>query len=341
MVVSRRRTLQGTGVLISGGFLAGCLSSGDPMGVGEDDPNEDGDVDDMSIDGRLHNESGEPQTFMVTIRDADGEEVASDEWEVEAGETKPVPALGKPGEPQTFEVTVNGVTETEMLAFDVEAEPGTRAGYVEITYTQDGTVEIVFTPAGDGGAGLARVEEPLYEISEPECSGAGDRDALWLCENMDAEPSLAFDQVETTSVVFTDEGLAFDEGNGGNRQFYAALLTDEVDPDRVDKNTGGDVGELIEGTDFESEAVLIAQTGWGSGSETPHFKRIEETDDGVHAFGCYRRPCGGTADVTTRIVVARFERPENLNEAIVSLTFDPKYLVNFEAGEGIVTVDGL
>lgn len=326
---------------ISGGFLAGCLSASDPMGIGEDDPDVDEDMDDMSIDGRLHNESGEPQTFMVTIRNADGEEITSDEWEVGAGETKPVPAVGKPNESRTFEVTVDGVTETETLEFDVEAEPGKRAGYVEITYTQDGTVEVVFTPPSVDGAGLARVEEPLYEISEPECSGGGDRDPLWLCENMDAEPSLAFDQVATSSMVFANEGLAFDEENEGNRQFYAVLLTDEDDLDRIDENTGGDVGELIEETDFESEVLLAAQTGWGSGSETPHFKRIEETDDGVHAFGCYRRPCGGTGDVTMRTVVARFERPENLNEAIVSLTFDPKYLVNFEAGEGVVTVDGL
>lgn len=339
MVLSRRKALQATSASISGGFLAGCLSSSDLMGVGEDDPDADGDMDDMSIDGQLHNESGEPQTFMVTIRNVDGEEVTSDEWEVGAGETKPVSAVGKPNESRTFEVTVKGVTET--LEFDVEAEPGKKAGYVEITYTQDGTVEVVFTPASDGGAGLARVEEPLYEISEPECSGGGDRDPLWLCENMDAEPSLAFDQVATSSMVFADEGLAFDEENEGNRQFYAALLTDEDDLDRVDENTGGDVGELIEGTDFKSEALLAAQTGWGSGSETPHFKRIKEIDDGVHAFGCYRRPCGGTGDVTMRTVVARFERPENLNEAIVSLTFDPKYLVNFEAGEGVVTVDGL
>lgn len=126
------------------------------MGIGEDDPDADGDLDDMSIDGRLHNESGEPQTFMVTIRNADSEEITSDEWEVGAGETKPVSAVGKPNESRTFEVTVNGVTETETLEFDVEAEPGKRAGYVEITYTQDRTVEVVFMPASDGGAGLAR-----------------------------------------------------------------------------------------------------------------------------------------------------------------------------------------
>lgn len=339
MVLSRRRTLQVTGVSIVGGFFAGCLSESDPVGIGEGEPDEEGDGDDMSIDGQLHNESGEPQTFIITIQDADGETVATGEWEVGAGETKPIPAVGKPGEPRTFEVAVNEVSKTETLEFDVEVEPGERAGYVEITYAQDGTLDIAFTPAGDDGAELARVEEPLYAISEPECSGTGERDPLWLCKNMDAEPSVAFDQVETTSVVFTDEGVAFDDEDRGNLQYYAALLTAEDDLDRVER--GGDVGELITGTEFESEAVLVAQTGWGSGSATPHFERIERTNDGVRAFGCYRRPCGGTTEVTIRTVVARIERPETLNEAIVSLTFDPKYLVNFATGEGVVTVDGL
>lgn len=41
-----------------------------------------------------------------------------------------------------------------------------------------------------------------------------------------------------------------------------------------------------------------------------------------------------------RTVVARFERPDDLDRAVVSLTVDPKTQVNFEAGEGVVTVDG-
>lgn len=346
MVLSRRRTLQVAGTSISSGFLAGCISNGDPGGDGENDPDENGsseEKDELSIDGRLHNEAGEKQMFAVTIRNEDGEEVATDEWEVKAGETLPVPGFGKRDEPRTFEVTVDGMTETETLNFDSEATPGTKAGYVEITYTQEKTIEIVFTPISEGHAGdeLARVEEPLYEISEPECGEAGNRDPLWLCENMDAEPSLAFHQVETSSVVFSDEGLEFDEVGGGDLQFYAALLTDVDDLDRIDENTDSDVGELIEETDFDTEVMLVAQTGWGSGSETPHLKRIEGTDDGIHAFGCYRRPCGGTTDVTMRTVVARFERPDSLHQAVVSLTVDPKMQVNFEVGEMVVTVDGL
>lgn len=336
--------MQVAGASISGLLVAGCLSTGDPGTDDEntDDRDRDGslgdDIDEMTIDGRLHNEAGEKQTFAVTIRDAEGSEVASDEWEVGAGETVPVPAFGKPGEPRTFEVTVDGATESETLEFDVEAEPGKKAGYVEITYTSDGTIEIVFTPVGDGGSGLARVEAPPYEISEPECSGMGDRDPLWLCENMAAEPSVAFDQVETTFAIFAGEGLTLDAEPDGEHQFYAALLTETDDLDRLNADAGGDPVALIEKTDFDTEAVLVAQTGWGSGSVTPHLKRIEDTGDGIHAFGCYRRPCAGTDDYTMRTVVARFERPDSLEEGIVSLTVDAEHRVNFEAGEGVVTV---
>lgn len=99
--------------------------------------------------------------------------------------------------------------------------------------------------------------------------------------------------------------------------------------------------KLIKETNFDAEAMLVVQTGWSSGSVTPHLKQIEETDDGVHAFGCYRRPCIATTDYTLRTVVARFERPAILNKGVVSLTYDSEHVVNFEVGEGVVTVDGL
>lgn len=199
------------------------------------------------------------------------------------------------------------------------------------------------SPGDDDPVGeRPRVDEPPYDISEPECGDEGDRDPLWLCENMAAEPSLEFDQVETSAPIFANEGLRLEVDDEGHPQFYAALLTEADGLDRVDGNTGGDVGGLIEGTDFDSEALLVVQTGWGSGSETPHLKRIEETETGVHAFGCHRQPCMWTADYTMRTVVARFERPDTLDEGFASLTVDPEHRVTFEAGEGVVTVtDGL
>lgn len=98
--------------------------------------------------------------------------------------------------------------------------------------------------------------------------------------------------------------------------------------------------DVIETTPFETEAVLVIQTGWGSGSHLPHLKRIEDTVDSIHAFGCYRRPCGGTDDYTMRTVAARFDRPASLEGGIVSLTVDAETRVNVEISEGVATVTG-
>lgn len=155
--MNRRTYVIGSSVVLTT-LVTGCLGDdsdgegGDHTGNGNgnDTENENGDSDDLSIDGRLHNESDETQTFAVVILDRDDETVTEDEWEVNAGSTKNVPAFGKPGSPGTFEATVAESEATETLEFDVENTPDQKDGYVDITYTEEkGTLEIVFTPAED------------------------------------------------------------------------------------------------------------------------------------------------------------------------------------------------
>jgi hypothetical protein len=190
-----------------------------------------------------------------------------------------------------------------------------------------------------GDTDIQRVDTPPYEITKPECDPPDDkRDPLWLCGNMKAEPTLQFDQVETSGSVLQNEGFQSDTDDHTNSQFYTTLLTTGDDLDRIDKGRDSPAVELIEETEFDSQAVLIVQTGWGSGFITPHLKRIEDTEDGVHAYGCYRRPCVWTDDYTTRTVVAQFERPDSLDTGIVSLTVDAETRVNFQTNEGVVTV---
>jgi hypothetical protein len=187
---------------------------------------------------------------------------------------------------------------------------------------------------------LNRVETPPYEVEDIECdfddSGEGDRDPLYLCANMPAEPSLSFEQVSTRGTLFADAGLEFADDNTDD-QLYATLLTEADDIDRFEEDRG-DAYSLAADTDFESHAVLVVQTGWGSGSIVPHLKRIEETADGVHAFGCYTQPCVYTEDFTARSTVARFERPDALDSGVVSLTVDPSTRYNVATGEGVVTI---
>lgn len=350
---SRRRVLQLAGASIATTLAAGCLSTAEPSDDGNG-PNDDGengngtdgndgslgDGDDFSIDGRLHNESPSTQTFTVSVRE-DGSTVAETTAELKDGETRSLPAFGRPGEPRTFEVTVNGTTATETLSFDVEDTPGMKDGYVDITYTEDGTVDISFTPVRDGDNDEHRVDQPPYEIDEPECEDDTDGNPRYLCENMPADPSLAFEQESTSQSVLADEGLSLDMDTEatGDHQFYATFLTEDSDLARLEDDRDGPTAEFIENTDFESEVVLVVETGWGSGTVTPHLKRIEATDDGVHAFGCYRRPCVVTTDVTSRTVAARFERPDTLALAGVSLTVDADTRITFDTTDSVVTVE--
>lgn len=185
-----------------------------------------------------------------------------------------------------------------------------------------------------------RIDTPPYEIEAEDCGfGSGDeRDPLYLCDEMPADPSLEFEYETTSRSISVDGGLGSGDGGDGNPQLFTALLTDDADLEHVDLEAATPATALIERTDFAEQAVLIVQTGWGSSAETPYIKRIEETDDGIHAFGCYRRPCLMTTDYTYRTGVARFERPDELESGLTSLTVDPETRVNVAAGEGIVTI---
>lgn len=209
-------------------------------------------------------------------------------------------------------------------------------------HTETDTDDEPPTDTPDGLPGdLDRVDTPPYDITDIECdiddSGEGDRDPLYLCVNMPAEPSLSFEQVSTRGTLLADEGLELTPDSNAD-QLYATLLTDADDIDRFETDSG-DAYDLAAGTDFESHAVLVVQTGWGSGSILPRLKRIEETEDGIHAFGCYTQPCVYTDDFTARSTVARFERPGTLDSGVVSLTVDPSTRYNVATGEGVVTID--
>ncbi|WP_276251670.1 hypothetical protein [Haloarcula rara] len=194
---------------------------------------------------------------------------------------------------------------------------------------------------GELPSDLARVDEPPYEISVPQCdetdSDEGGRDPLYLCADMASEPSLSFEQASARGSVFPDAGLENTKDNA-NEQVFATLLTEDSDRTRVDGDADDGPVELIEGTEFDTHAVLVVETGWGSGSVVPHIKRVEATDDGVRAFGCHSDPCIQTDDYTSRTVAVRFERPETLSAAVASLTVASDERWNVAAGEGVVSI---
>jgi hypothetical protein len=189
--------------------------------------------------------------------------------------------------------------------------------------------------------GLRRVDQPPYDIEQTECADPveGDgRDPLYLCANMATEPSLSFTQATTSGNILDDGGLELGEGDDDGDWMYATLLTDEDDRDRLAEERDDEPAQLIRQADFETHAVLVVQTGWGSGSVQPHVERVESTETGVHAFGCHTDPCIQTDDFTSRTAAVRFERPETLESGVVSLTVAPDERWTVAAGEGVVTI---
>ncbi|WP_262175358.1 hypothetical protein [Haloarcula laminariae] len=189
--------------------------------------------------------------------------------------------------------------------------------------------------------GLERVDEPPYDIAVPDCGDGpdGGRDPLYLCANMATEPSLSFEQAHARGSVLAESGLELSDDDSGD-ELFAALLTDASDLERVDSEADSEPARLIRETNVATHAVLVVESGWGSGSVYPHVKRLEATDDGVHAFGCHSDPCIVTDDYTSRTTAVRFERPETVETGVVSLTVAPDERWNVAAGEGVVPIPG-
>ena len=238
---------------------------------------------------------------------------------------------------------VLGLAGMSMVALTAGCLGGSGPG--EPTPADEATASPTASPTDEPQSGLPdgleRVDEPPYEITVPACgsvegSTPSERDPLYLCANMPAEPSLSFTQATARGSILADAGL--ERGDESNSEMSVTLLTAAADRDRVTDDVDGGPGELIEAADFGSQAVLVVETGWGSGSLVPHVKRVEATDTGVHAFGCHSDPCVMTADYTSRTVAVRFERPDRLETAIASLTVDAEERWNVAAGEGVVTI---
>lgn len=232
--MNRRNALAGIGTVLTAS-LAGCLGT---FGDGEDstDPNESdsgpssapnesvpsgADADDYSIDGRFHNEADDSVTFAVTIRDEADEAVVSEEVAVAAGETERVPALGRPNEPRTFEIAAGGVEATETFQFHVDDPTDERPGFVDVTYTTEGAIEITFDDSGRS-KGVETDSVPVLEdvaISEettvPNVEREDDMDpwGVFVASRDVATRYFEPANTETPSAVATFvEETAFDDG---------------------------------------------------------------------------------------------------------------------------------
>lgn len=334
MTIDRRGALAALGATLGGGF-AGCLARDPGPGDGDGDGDGDGNGNGTAarpIHLRVRNADEASRSVAVTIRDGDGTTTFDGSLDVPAGSTTLVRAVAT--SETALELTAGLGDDETAAAFDA-GEVGVvgAAAYVDVA-VEDGAITI---EAAAAEASLPRLEAPEDRIETPDCGPDGRRDPTWLCAHLSRYPSVSFEQATSTGPLLADGGLQFGE-EVAPLQLYATLLGEADDLDRLDPDAGGPAIDLLRRVDPGSEVGLLVQTGWGSGTVTPHLTRIGPSDGGFHAAGCYRRPCGGTDDITVRTLAARFERPDEPAEGRVSLVVDPSTVVTVGVDEGVVSV---
>ncbi|MEF8800445.1 MAG: hypothetical protein V5A38_09370 [Halolamina sp.] len=185
----RRRFLVAASVALPA-VVAGCLEtsvgrgpSGTATDPGTDRTDYGGDgtpeQDDLTIDGRLHNETDAIQSFDIIVRDGDGFRITAGEYRVGPNATDRVPAVGRPGATRMFDVTVDGTTTMETLTLDVEPSDDGLDGFVDIAYTEEGSIEIWFTPREEFAETETHTDDvPVltdYTVSDQAVTPAGER----------------------------------------------------------------------------------------------------------------------------------------------------------------------
>lgn len=192
------------------------------------------------------------------------------------------------------------------------------------------------TDGGDSGDTGDRVDEPPYQIQRPE--PPDDWNELYRCEHMAAEPTIPFEQLSGVRLATP----ALSTGHGDYEESYSVrILADASARDTVLDLSGSTdrARERLRGLEFQQHAILVIESGYGSGSLDHHWKRIEDGDDELRLFGCDTSPYVQTDDVTNRSSVIVAERPAaTFDLAQVRLTVSEDRRVRFDSTEGVVTL---
>lgn len=189
---------------------------------------------------------------------------------------------------------------------------------------------------GDNGGAAGtppddRVDAPPHDPERPPWNEE-EWDPHWLGDGMATEPSLSFETVEAR---LTDRRLG---GPSDTDPEFAVTLvtTQEGLASRVDLAASDD---RLETVDFDAEAVVVVESGYGSSSIHHAWQRVEKVENGIHLHGYHVEPYVRNDDISPRYSVAVVETPlDGDDRARVSLTYSRDWRANFDSTEGVVGV---
>lgn len=180
-----------------------------------------------------------------------------------------------------------------------------------------------------------RTDSPPHNPEEPEYpddpADEDEWDDLYLCAGMETEPSQSFEPVRARPRI-----REFDI-DSPNPSYAIRLLTSQEELESAIAVENATDRDRLEAVDFDEEAIVVVESGFGSGSVAHHWQRVEADGDVLHLHGCYTQPLVRTDDYTARHSVLVIERPDSLRFARVSLTTDTDTQVYFNSTEDVVT----
>lgn len=197
--------------------------------------------------------------------------------------------------------------------------------------------------SGDAGAPIdvedyPGIDYPPHDIEEQEWEKDQDKeeerrradewDRHYLGRCMDREPSIPFEQIKPGGRRdLTDDALLPEE-----KSFWAQLIQGQEDVDAI----WTEPPEALTEVDFAEQVAVVVQTGWGSGSYSHEWIRVEDGEHGgPHLHGYRVRPLDILLDdtvVVRTIVVDWADR--DIDRAVVSLTNGSSVRRHFTTDDG-------
>lgn len=199
---------------------------------------------------------------------------------------------------------------------------------------------------GSLGGGYLLSRAVLVDMPPRSGDAENGRGELRLCEGIAEEPSLAFEPLPDAYPLkytvaqsrwdFHEPGYYF-----GPERYHVRVVTNEEDLDSVFwfEEMDAESRSRVEGVDFDEYVLVAVESGYGSGSRTHRWIRVEPVENGIHLYGCYAGS-QETDDLSAYCSVLKVARPDDTSVEVahVSLTVEEDRTVTFDSTDGLVTI---
>lgn len=187
-----------------------------------------------------------------------------------------------------------------------------------------------------------RTDEPPHDIEIPEQPTDPEDFDQWdddyLGSAMETEPTLEFDVLTRSPGVLRDPG--FDEPHDSIYRVQAITSQTAYEEVFDEEAADDELRERLNAVDFEETALVVVESGIGSGSIEHRFARVDEDGAIAHLHGYYSAPFEQTDDLAVRHTVLEVEKPaDGLEFVRTSLTVGEDRRVHFNSTEGVVVLE--